>query len=208
MILKVFMNTCFYFINLIKFENISMLKSVSLAMKKLTNIIYFLLNNLTSKEKSPVQNFLLHWFVSDRAGGAPTYGAAGKEQHQINAELFNADYTPFGEKKAGGVASAPTATPTPHAESVKKFFENIEIDIHVMKKILTCVIYFTYAMLSNQKVSQINIESISLKHIDRIDLKKLANSHLEKSNILNVFTFILQRSTQIYYLIYSYAARR
>ncbi|ANQ08942.1 Uncharacterized protein PCOAH_00036100 [Plasmodium coatneyi] len=224
MVLKVFMNTCFYFINIIKFENFCMLKSVSLAMKKLTNIIYFLLNNLTSKEKSPEQNFMLNWLIYDRAGGAaqdqlngpksqshqPYQPTNQPNEHEINTELFNADYNLFGEKKTGAATSAATAAmtggaPSPTAENVKKFFENIEIDIHVMKKILTCVIYFTYAMLNNQKVNQINIESINLKHINRIDLKKLANSYLEKNNILNVFTFILQRSTQIYYLIYNYA---
>lgn len=94
-----------------------------------------------------------------------------------------------------------------HQIILKKFLENIEIDILVLKKILTCVIYFTYAMLSNQKVHKINIEHINLNHINKINLKKIANKYLENNNILKVFTFILQRSTQIYYLLYNYATK-
>lgn len=188
-ILKVFMNTCFYFINIIKYENFHMLKSVSMAMKKLTNIIYFLLNNLTIKEKANdnKNQTLLNKFIYDKSGFK-------KNAHEITTELFNTDYNIFNDKKYT-------------SDNIKKFLENIEIDILVLKKILTCVIYFTYAMLSNQKVHKINIEHINLNHINKINLKKIANKYLENNNILKVFTFILQRSTQIYYLLYNYATK-
>ncbi|KAI4837401.1 nucleoporin NUP637 [Plasmodium brasilianum] len=220
-VLKVFMNTCFYFINIIKFENFHMLKSVSMAMKKLTNIIYFLLNNLTIKEKpdehktgggitdsdktganntnegetsesktdanitseqrtNEQNSFLLNKFIYDKSGFK-------KNAHEITTELFNSEYSIFNDKKCS-------------SDNIKKFLENIEIDIHVLKKILTCVIYFTYAMLSNQKVNKINIENINLNHINKINIKKIANTYLENNNIL-------KRSTQIYYLLYSYATK-
>lgn len=183
------MNTCFYFINIIKYENFHMLKSVSMAMKKLTNIIYFLLNNLTIKEKANdnKNQTLLNKFIYDKSGFK-------KNAHEITTELFNTDYNIFNDKKYT-------------SDNIKKFLENIEIDILVLKKILTCVIYFTYAMLSNQKVHKINIEHINLNHINKINLKKIANKYLENNNILKVFTFILQRSTQIYYLLYNYATK-
>ncbi|SCN58714.1 conserved Plasmodium protein, unknown function [Plasmodium chabaudi adami] len=188
-VLKVFMNTSFYYINIIKYENKHMLKSVSMAMKKLTNIIFFLLTNLTRKEKTTDEDkkkhALLNKFLYDKSGYK-------KNAHEITTELFNCEDNIFTDKKSS-------------LDNIKKFLENTEIDIHVLKKILTCIIYFTFAMLNNQKVNKINIENINLNHINKINLKKIANTYLENNNILKVFTFILQRSTQIYYLLYNYA---
>ncbi|CXH81951.1 conserved Plasmodium protein, unknown function [Plasmodium berghei] len=188
-VLKVFMNTSFYYINIIKYENKHMLKSVSVAMKKLTNIIFFLLTNLIRKEKTTDEDkkkhALINKFLYDKNGFK-------KNAHEITTELFNCEDNIFTDKKCS-------------LDHVKKFLENTEIDIHVLKKILTCIIYFTFAMLNNQKVNKINIENINLNHINKINLKKIANTYLENNNILKVFTFILQRSTQIYYLLYNYA---